>query len=184
MFPYNCDTDVNNYRWERYNHKSCGFDETAGITCRRQQSVVSQRPSTLSFTMMILFNMLTTSTGFQLQSNALIQISTIKPLIDQQNARRRCNTIAVPQSFFLSSDDWSSFQSMDDDDEIVYGKVLDKQEYAVENDSQSVKESVGELRLAPIIERDADPISVVAGKCRIAIMRFHKCGCISKKIIT
>jgi hypothetical protein len=65
---------------------------------------------------------------------------------------------------FLSSDDWSSFQSLDDDDEIVYGKLLDKQEYAEENDSQSAKEAVGALRAAPVIELDADPILVPAGK--------------------
>lgn len=64
----------------------------------------------------------------------------------------------------LSSDDWSTFQAMDDDDdEIVYGKQLDKLSYATENDSPEDKAAVGTLRSAPIIERDADPISVPAG---------------------
>lgn len=62
------------------------------------------------------------------------------------------------------SDDWSSFQSYDDDDDlVVFNKNVDKQEYAVEDDSQEIKTAVGNARKAPEIDRDAEPIQVVAG---------------------
>ena len=61
------------------------------------------------------------------------------------------------------SDDWSSFQAYDDDDDLLYNKVIDKTEYAVENDSQDVKAAVGAARKGPAIDRDADPIQVIAG---------------------
>lgn len=61
------------------------------------------------------------------------------------------------------SDDWSNFQAMDDDDEIVFGTALDKTDYAVEDDSPEAKAAVGASLQAPEIERDAEPIQVPAG---------------------
>ena len=62
------------------------------------------------------------------------------------------------------ADDWSSFQSYDDDEDLLlYDKVVDRQEYAVEDDSQDTKETVGMARKAPTIERDAEPIQVISG---------------------
>lgn len=64
----------------------------------------------------------------------------------------------------MSDFDWPSISSFDnDDDDIVLGKSLDKNEYAVENDSQEDKAAVGELRVAPTIDYPAEPIQVPAG---------------------
>jgi hypothetical protein len=116
--------------------------------------------------------MTTISSGFQLQyTNNQFSISTM-PFRSSQNKfdaeRMSCNHFIRQNKrnvviVHLSSDDWSTFQVLDDDDEIVYGKVLDKQQYAEENDPQSVKESIGALHSAPIIDCDAIPISVPAG---------------------
>lgn len=72
------------------------------------------------------------------------------------------------------SDDWSSFQALEDDeddDEIVFGKRLDKTAYAVEDDAAETKAAVGASRSAPKIEWDAEPIQVLAGKKNI-----HMCA--------
>jgi hypothetical protein len=64
----------------------------------------------------------------------------------------------------MSDFDWPSISAFDnDDDEIVLGKSLDKNEYAVENDSQEEKAAVGEQRTAPTIDHPATPIQVPAG---------------------
>jgi hypothetical protein len=60
----------------------------------------------------------------------------------------------------LHVSDWSSFQALDDDDEI--GKV-DTNTYAAEEDPQEYKASIGASLQAPEIERPADPIFVPAG---------------------
>jgi hypothetical protein len=100
----------------------------------------------------------TTTSGYQIP----------KPRPQQMRCNRQYIPLLLGRNhrtiLFLSTDDWSSFQAMDDDDVIVFGKVLDKQEYALENDSQDEKEAVGSLRPAPVIERNADPISIPAGK--------------------
>jgi hypothetical protein len=64
------------------------------------------------------------------------------------------------------SDDWSSFQVVDDDDEdeIVFGRKLDRTTYATENDDSDLKATVGASLSAPSIERDAEPIFLPAGK--------------------
>jgi len=62
------------------------------------------------------------------------------------------------------SDDWSNFQALDDDDEIVFGTSIDKTDYAVEDDSQEAKAAVGASLQAPEIERDAEPIDVPVGR--------------------
>jgi hypothetical protein len=63
------------------------------------------------------------------------------------------------------SSDWSSFQALpdDEDDEIVYGKKIDRRTYAVENDDANMKASVGSSIEAPTILYDVDPIYVPAG---------------------
>jgi hypothetical protein len=102
--------------------------------------------------LLALLSLTVSSTGFQPRAgNSLPTIF------------RRCRRSRFCYPLLLSSDDWASFQSLDDDDEIVYGKLLDKQEYAEENDPQYVKEAVGSLRGAPVIEREAEPILVPAG---------------------
>jgi hypothetical protein len=68
---------------------------------------------------------------------------------------------SVSRSRLYLSDDWSSFRSFDDDDDLL-GKV-DRQSYAVEDDPQEVKAAVGMERKAPEIERDAEPIRVIPG---------------------
>jgi len=60
-------------------------------------------------------------------------------------------------------DDWSSFQAMDDDDDDILDINIDRKQYAVEEDSQETKASVGSSLEAPEIERDAEPIMVPAG---------------------
>jgi hypothetical protein len=65
------------------------------------------------------------------------------------------------------SDDWSSFQVVDDDDdedEIVFGRKLDRTTYATENDASELKATVGASLSGPTIERDAEPIFLPAGK--------------------
>ena len=61
------------------------------------------------------------------------------------------------------SDDWSSFQVLENDDEIVFGRNLDKNKYAVEDDAPEAKAAVGASMEAPEIEWDAEPIQVPAG---------------------
>lgn len=69
------------------------------------------------------------------------------------------------------SDDWSSFQAIDDDDDVL-GSDIDTREYAVEEDSQETKASVGASFEAPEIERDAEPIMVPAG---MYVVRLSDC---------
>lgn len=63
------------------------------------------------------------------------------------------------------SDDWSSFQAVDEDDEdeIVFGRKLDRTVYATENDDEELKATVGASLSAPTVERDATPIFLPAG---------------------
>lgn len=65
------------------------------------------------------------------------------------------------------SDDWSSFQAFDNDDDLF---AIDMAKYAVEDDSQEVKASIGAARKAPKIDRDAEPIQVPAGTCVMILM--------------
>ena len=118
----------------------------------------------------------TTISGYQMLYPSWQTIRNHQPIPHNQIKNLFENKINNHQySLFLSSDDWSSFQTMDDDDEIVFGKVLDKQEYAVENDSQDDKEAVGALRSAPTIERNTDPISVPAGKTNVMYYCCNSC---------
>lgn len=71
------------------------------------------------------------------------------------------------------SDDWSSFQAVDEDDEIVYGRKIDRTDYATENDNDAVKATVGASLSAPTIERDAEPIFLPAGKSSASIVLFE-----------
>ena len=124
--------------------------------------------SMLLFVLTLQVTRLATTTGYQVPSPCRPSISRRRniPLYHDESS-----TMHHRHSLLLSSDDWSSFQAMDDDDEIVYGKILDKLDYAEENDSQDQKEAVGALRSAPTIERDADPISVPAGKTQVTTGR-------------
>lgn len=63
------------------------------------------------------------------------------------------------------SDDWGSFSSLDDedDDDVVMGRSIDKNEYATENDDDETKAAAGSSLKAPSILFDAEPIQVVAG---------------------
>jgi hypothetical protein len=61
----------------------------------------------------------------------------------------------------LRMSDWSSFQAMDDDEEIIGN--FDTTDYAVEDDDDESKAQVGAALEAPTIEHPAEPISVVAG---------------------
>lgn len=79
----------------------------------------------------------------------------------------------------MSSDDWSNFQALDDvvdddddDDTLLFGKSIDKTQYAVEADSSEIKAAVGSSLQAPVIERDADPIWVPAGTFKSQIFRI------------
>jgi hypothetical protein len=76
--------------------------------------------------------------------------------------RYRSLQSSVGRSRLYLSDDWSSFRSFDDDDDLLGNKV-DRQSYAVEDDPQEVKAAVGIERKAPEIERDAEPIRVTPG---------------------
>lgn len=70
--------------------------------------------------------------------------------------------LEIARTGLYMSDDWSNFQALDDDDEILDIKI-DRREYAVEGDDDDVKASVGSGLQPPSIERDADPIQVPAG---------------------
>jgi hypothetical protein len=61
----------------------------------------------------------------------------------------------------MISDDWSSFQALDDDDEDF---MIDTNVYAEENDSQEAKAAVGATVEDPTIERPAEPILVPPGR--------------------
>lgn len=76
----------------------------------------------------------------------------------------RSSSSSSSSSCLKMSDDWSNFQALDDDDEIVFGTSIDKTDYAVEDDSQEAKAAVGASLQAPEIERDADPIDVPVGR--------------------
>lgn len=74
------------------------------------------------------------------------------------------STTTTSTQVHLSSDDWSSFSALDDDDEIVTGqKTIDRTVYATEDDTNEIKASVGATLLPPEIEQDAEPIQVPAG---------------------
>jgi hypothetical protein len=66
------------------------------------------------------------------------------------------------------SSDWSSFAALDDDEDVSGGldarMLIDRTEYAREEDTQERKRVVGATLDPPIILRPADPIRVPAGK--------------------
>lgn len=131
--------------------------------CRIVLFLLSSKSMLLIFAVVaVQFKCFTNISGYQIHNPVTQKLHRNRQTIC---IGKRADAVAQkhPRSLLLSSDDWSSFQAMDDDDEIVFGKVLDKQDYAVENDSQDEKEAVGALRPAPTIEQDADPISVPAG---------------------
>ena len=89
-----------------------------------------------------------------------------RPLCRVQDAvtASTASAISTKTTLSMSDFDWPSISSFDnDDDDIVLGKSLDKNDYAVENDSQEDKAAVGELRTAPTIDYPAEPIQVPAG---------------------
>mmetsp|Transcript_1885 Transcript_1885/g.2895 ORF Transcript_1885/g.2895 Transcript_1885/m.2895 type:complete len:192 (+) Transcript_1885:163-738(+) len=59
----------------------------------------------------------------------------------------------------LASSDWADFQALDDDDDLL----IDKTEYAREEDSQEDKARVGAALEGPSIEFDAEPLFVPQG---------------------
>jgi hypothetical protein len=146
------------------NHLNC-----KGAIISQSMQDLSSKLKILVIAAVVQFTCFTTTSGYQIPSPDVQTINNNRPTIPLHlylcnRYRSDAKRFNHPHTLLLSSDDWSSFQAMDDDDVIVFGKVLDKQEYAVENDSQDEKEAVGALRSAPIIERNADPISVPAGK--------------------
>ena len=71
-------------------------------------------------------------------------------------------------AFVLHLSDWSDFSAIDDDDETA--AIIDRTDYAREEDSQEYKAQVGATLEPPIIERDAEPIFVpqgTTGGCRL-----------------
>ncbi len=137
--------------------------------------------SMLLFVLTLQIERFVTTTGYQIQNPCRQSISRRRNIPLNHD---KSNIMNHRHSLLLSSDDWSSFQAMDDDDEIVYGKVLDKQDYAEENDSQDQKEAVGALRSAPTIERGADPISVPAGKTHVTRVLIKSLIFVSFKQLT
>ena len=134
--------------------------------CRIVRFLLSSKSMLLIFAVVaVQFKCFTNISGYQIHNPVTQKLHRNRQTITSLCIGKRvgATTQKHPRPLFLSADDWSSFQAMDDDDEIVFGKVLDKQDYAVENDSQDEKEAVGALRPAPTIEQDADPISVPAG---------------------
>mmetsp|Transcript_28885 Transcript_28885/g.40595 ORF Transcript_28885/g.40595 Transcript_28885/m.40595 type:complete len:213 (+) Transcript_28885:136-774(+) len=63
------------------------------------------------------------------------------------------------------SDDFSNFAYMDDDDDLLFDKELDRKDYAKEEDSQEFKAEIGGSLEAPEIdpEHDVEPIFVPQG---------------------
>ena len=82
--------------------------------------------------------------------------------IQQQRAQ-----IWQPQSAAtLRLSGWSDFQALDpddDDDDVVFGRRIDRNDYAGEDDSQDFKSQVGSALEPPSIEQPANPIQVPAG---------------------
>jgi len=106
------------------------------------------------------------------QTSAFLQpaIAAISSCHRPEAAATEITSRSIPPSpplfcLYSMSDDWSNFQAMDDDDEIVFGTTLDKTDYAVEDDSPEAKAAVGSSLQAPEIERDAEPIQAPAGTC-------------------
>jgi len=89
----------------------------------------------------------------------------------QNSSTNKNNNNYVTNQPLRMSDDWSNFSALDDDDEIVFGTKLDKNEYAVEDDSPEAKAAVGASMEPPEIEWDAAPIEVPAGACVVTMIR-------------
>lgn len=88
----------------------------------------------------------------------IIRITTDRCFNNRQSIRER--------SFILNlSSDWITFQALDDDenDEIVFGKKIDRKSYASEDDDQILKATVGSDIDVPTIKFEAEPIFVPAG---------------------
>jgi hypothetical protein len=64
-------------------------------------------------------------------------------------------------SFVLHLSDWSDFSALDDEEAAA---IIDRTDYAREEDSQEYKAQVGATLEPPTIERDAEPILVPQGK--------------------
>ena len=68
---------------------------------------------------------------------------------------------------------WSDFQALDpddDDDDVVFGRRIDRNDYAGEDDSQDFKSQVGSALEPPSIEQPANPIQVPAGWSNVGRM--------------
>ena len=79
--------------------------------------------------------------------------------------RRQENQVSIPTILRLSG--WSDFQALDldeDDDDVVLGRRVDRNDYAIEDDSQEVKAQVGASLEPPSVDRPAPPIQVPAGR--------------------
>lgn len=149
----------------QYNLKSIN---KVALSSRNMCKIRFSESMLLLIALILQVALLTLISGYQIHKShwqpiLVRKCHTIPRYYFTSRLERKCRN-HLHSLLLLSSDDWSSFQAMDDDDEIVFGKVLDKQDYAVENDSQFEKEAVGALRSAPTIERNADAISVPAGK--------------------
>ena len=88
---------------------------------------------------------------------------------------RHSASVCTLTRLFLSSDDWSSFAALDDDEDDV---PVDTNTYAKEEDSQEVKAEVGSSRPAPSIEFPAPPIRVPAGKCYYKLRGTRRRRCL------
>ena len=172
--------DVKYFVQDDSNDRNCKRCSTtiSSESISMQRYTASSKLKLLAILAVIQLSRFTTTSGYQTPNPNAQTMNNNRPtfLLHDRNNRYRFNPShfkAQQYALFSSTDEWSSFQAMDDDDEIVFGKVLDKQEYAVENDSQGEKEAVGALRSAPIIERNADPISVPAGETKKIRVHFN-----------
>lgn len=81
----------------------------------------------------------------------------------QQQIVFSSRSLLLMQRLQLATNDWSSFQALEDDDEVVFGKQIDRKKYADENDDPSMKAAIGSMIEAPTTLHDVDPIYVPAG---------------------
>ena len=109
--------------------------------------------------------------------NSIQQLSLFVVLLLLQNTHHSwawlsttpvsCQTSSHHNSRLYMSD-WSNFQSMDDDDDLLMEELgpVDTKEYAVEDESQERKAQVGASLDPPEIEDPywVDPIQVPAGE--------------------
>lgn len=85
--------------------------------------------------------------------------SSQSELVVRNSCCRRLDSDAV----VLQMSDWSDFSALDDNDDLDELKV-DTTDYAVEENSQEAKAQVGATLASPVIENDAPPLQVPAGK--------------------